>query len=296
MPHKHKRDKSKNDDSLYDLPPSKTAHPLPAMKSTTATRKSAAKPAKRKNAQLQYDDTPRALTRLLSGDYRPPRSGLDDGPRPSKKVRKESKPEELVLPAAAAVPTIRPREALSSFAARVDAALPFSGVSKKSGGAKELGRERQTRTERKMQKMQKEWREEDRRRKEKLRAEEAEGDAMDELFTSASKWENKDGKKKGRQSGHHGNIDEDDDPWAHLAAKRLEARDAKTAAGSGAGLVGLHDVVLAPPRFSRARQGKENLGMNKGGGLKRQHELLETRMSVVEGYRQMMREKRGEEG
>lgn len=301
MPHKHKREKSKSDASFYDLPPTKIAHPLPVKKLTTTAGKAGTKTAKRKHAQMQ-DDTPRAFTRLLR-DYRPPRSGLDDGVRPSKKARKESKLESksdtatLAL-APTAVPTIQPREPLSSFAARVDAALPFSGLSKRSGGAKEAGGERQTKTERKMQKMQKEWREEDRRRKEKLEEEGDEGEddeGLGELLKVATQKKRKNGKKKRERSGHGEDIDDDEDPWAHIAAKRPEENDAKPASGSGPGLVGLHDVVLAPPRFSRVPKGKENMSIKKGvGGLKRQQELAEARMTVVERYRQKMREKRGE--
>ena len=304
MPHKHTRDKSKSDASFYDLPPTKTAHPLPVKKLTTTTGKSGPKPAKRKHAQMQ-DDTPRAFTRLL-GNYRPPRSGLDDGIRPSKKARKGTKAEPkpgaaTLAPAPAAMPTIQPREPLSSFAARVDAALPFSGLARKNGQVKEAGRERQTKTERKLQKMQKEWREEDRRRKEKLEEEEdenADEGGQTETLKTAFNRKNKSGKRKRNLSSYGEDIDEDDDPWAHLVAKRLEENDAKTASGSGEGLVGLHDVVLAPPRFSRVPKEKENLSLNKGvGGLKRQQELSEARMTVVEGYRQMMRmEKRGKVG
>ena len=298
MPHKHKREKSKNDASFYDLPPTKTAHPLPAKKLTTTIAKSGTKTVKRKHAQMQ-DDTPRAFTRLL-GDYRPPRSGLDDGTRRSKKARKEpkieSKPDTATLASAhAAVPTIQPREPLSSFAARVDAALPFSGLSKTSGAAKDGGRERQTKAERKMQKMQKEWREEDRKRKERLEQERDED--VDELVKTTTKGKKKGGKKKRKGNDHGGEIDDDDDPWAHIAVKRLEENDAKTASAVGSGLVGLHDVVLAPPRFSRVPKGKEIFNTKTGvGGLKRQQELSEERMTVVEGYRQMMRGKRGEGG
>ena len=305
MPHKHTRDKSKSDASFYDLPPTKTAHPLPVKKLTT-TGKFGPKHAKGKHAQMQ-DDTPRAFTRLL-GNYRPPRSGLDDGIRPSKKARKGTKAEPesgaaTLAPAPAAMPTIQPREPLSSFAARVDAALPFSGLARRNGEVKEAGRERQTKTERKMQKVQKEWREEDRKRKEKLKEEEEEDENVDEggqteTLKTATNRKNKGGKRK-RNRGRYGeDIDDDDDPWAYLAAKRLEENDAKTAFGSGEGLVGLHNVVLAPPRFSRVPKEKENLSLKKGvGGLKRQQELSEARMTVVEGYRQMMRmEKRGKVG
>ena len=302
MPHKHKRNKSKGDTSFYDLPPGKTAHPLPVKKLPTTVGKSGTKSTKRKHARMQ-DDTPRAFTRLLA-NHRSPRSGLDDGIRPSKKARKEMKPESrkttaALTPAPAAVPIIQPREPLSSFAARVDAALPFSALSRKSGGAKEMGRDRQTRTERKMQKMQKEWREEDRRRKVKLEEEgvgNIDEDGMDELVKTTTTWKGNSGKKKTKRSGHGEDID-DDDPWAHLAVKRREENDAGIASGSGAGLVGLHDVVLAPPRISRVPRTKENLNIHKSErGLKRQQELSEARMTVIEGYRQMMREKRGQGG
>ena len=302
MPHKHKRDKSKNDPSFYDLPPTKTAHPLPVRNFKTATAKSANKLAKRKHAQTQ-DDTPRAFARLL-GNYRPPRFGLDDGIRPSKKVRKETKPEPRssapsLAPTPVAVPTIQPYEPLSAFSARVDAALPFSGLSKKNGGAEKVGRERQTKTERKMQKMQKEWREEDRRRKAKLDEEELDGvdvDGLDELSKTNKNGKSKGGKRQTRRNDRSKDIinHDDDDPWAHLATKRREENDARTASGSGAGgLVGLHDVVSAPPKFSRVPRENENLKIIRaGGGLKRQQEMSEARMTIIEGYRQMMRGKR----
>ena len=302
MPHKHKRDKSKNDPSFYDLPPTKTAHPLPVKKLKTATGTSGTKPAKRKHAQTQ-DDTPRAFARLLSA-YRPPRSGLDDGIRPSKKFRKETKLEPKsgvpsLAPTPVTLPTIQPHEPLSAFSARVDTALPFSGLSKKNGGAEKLGRERQTKTERKMQKMQKEWREEDRRRKAKLeeeRLDDVDEDGLDELSKTTKIGKSKGGKRKRKPSDHGEDVvnDDDDDPWAHLATKRHEENDARTASGSGAGgLVGLHDVVSAPPRFSRVPREKENLKIAKaGGGFKRQQDLSEARMTVIEGYRQMVREKR----
>ena len=301
MPHKHKRDKLKSDASFYDLPPSKIADNVPVKNLTTTTtaanRKT--KPAKRKHVQMQ-DDTPRAFTRLL-GNYRPPRSGLDDGTRPSKKARKSSKVEPANLaPTSVAVPTIEPREALSSFAARVDAALPFSGLSRKANAAKEGGRERQTRTERKMQKMQEEWRKEDRQRKEKMEEErdkDVDEEGLDEMVKVASKGKSKGGKKRKNGGAQDGVFDDDEDPWAYIAVKRREENEAKTVAGPAAGLVGLHDVVSAPPRFSTVPRARADFCIkNRVGGLKRQHELSEARTSVVEGYRKIMRELRGEGG
>lgn len=299
MPHKHKRDKSKGDPSFYDLPPSKKAQSLPSREPTKATKgsptttnvKASSKPSKRK--RLVQDDTPRAFTRLLTG-YRPPRSGLDDGTRPSKK-RKASKsttddvlvPPSIALPA----PTIQPHEPLSSFSARVDAALPFSGLTKKGGGKE--GRERQTKMEKKMQRMYKEWREEDKRLKQK-REEEADekiGEEGMEEKLAKKKGKRKSSKRRSGGGDKREDVDEnDEDPWAHIKAKRIED------IGTGA-LVGLHDVVLAPPTFSKVPKGKENFNIGKReGGLKRQVELTEARRSVVEGYRQMMSEKRSADG
>jgi len=304
MPHKHKRDKGKNDASYYDLPPSKAAQSLPVKKATTTTNttKPQTKSSERKRPRLD-DDTPRAFARLLS-DYRPPRSGLDDGTRPSKKrktsqLTTESKP--IAPPLSFSVPTIQAHETLSSFNARVDAALPFSGLSKRGGGGKEAEKERKTKTERKMQKMQNEWRAEERRRKEKL--EESEDVAgldeggISDLPKVAKKGKRKGGRRK-RIGGENGaSMDDDDDPWAHIKAKQIQGDDEKATNGSRGGLIGLHDVVLAPPKFPKANKEKEDFNIGKGtGGLKRQVELTEARKGIIEGYRQMMRDKRGEGG
>ena len=98
--------------------------------------------------------------------------------------------------------------------------------------------------------------------------------------------------KKGKRKGNNG---ENEDPWAAVGAKRLDAVQVKEDDG---GLVGLHDVVLAPPKFSKAPKEKFN-GPGKDGkggmvGLKRQGELSDARRRVVEGYRALMREKTAE--
>jgi hypothetical protein len=296
MPHKHKRNKSEADPSFYDLPPSKKVQSLPTRKPTVVTNgkptttnsKTPPETSKRKHASIQ-DDTPRAFTRLLTG-YRPPRSGLDDGTRPSKRL-KSSKPTTEDCPApppvALPTPTIQPHESLSSFAARVDAALPFSGLTKKGGGGKEKGG-RQTKTEKKMQRMYKEWREEDKRRKEKREGEADEKVEEEEIekLQAKKKGKGKGGKKR-KGGGDGEEVDDDEDPWAHIKAKRIEDM------GGGSGLVGMHDVVQAPPKFLKVPKGKENSNIGRGeGGLKRQAELAEARRGVVEGYRQMMSEKR----
>ena len=313
MPRKHRRTNlktSSSSSSSYNLPPSQIAHPLPTTtrsSSFSLSQKHKSKSLQRSNAQNDYkiDDTPRAFTRLL-GSYRPPRSGLDDGnPRPHKN-RKTAAPSESIPPSSTVVPShselvpdVPKRqhgESLPAFAARVDAMMPLSGVQKKSkGAAMEMkGLERQTRTERKMQKMYQEWREEDRRLREKAveELEGKEGDVIDdeELVRGMGVDENvrsgigrKGNKKRGRTGGG-GRSSDEDDPWAKIAAKRNEAE------GNG-GLVGLHDVVQAPPRFTKVPRRGEKMKAGSGG-LKRQSELSEARQSVVEGYRQMMQDRR----
>lgn len=293
MPHKHRRDKLATP-SLYNLPPSQLAYPLPTTKQSATQTKS----LKRKS----HDDTPRAFSRLL-GPYRPPRSGLDDGIRPPKKRRTGALVGTIDAEASlhpthpeptTEAPTRQHNESLSSFAARVDAALPLSGIQKKSGTLKGLDKGRQTRTERKMQKMYKQWREEDKRMKEE--AEEVANGAVDNddeevvkamgVVESSSRRKSK--KRKGKQAVGANRSSDDEDPWAGITAKRKEAE------GAG-GLIGLHDVVQAPPRFTKAP--KERVAFKMGqGGLKRQAELSEARQTVVKGYRQMMKERRAEVG
>lgn len=304
MPHKHKRDKGKNDASSYDLPPSTSAQSLAVKKAATTmnTIMPQTKFLKRKHASLD-DDTPRAFTRLRSG-YRTPRSGLDDGMRrPQKYKSSNSNTGSKTIVPSLSVPalTIQTHEPLSSFNARVDAALPLTGLSKRSGGGKEAEKERKTKTERKMQKMQKDWREEERRRKEKLWEQEDEagidGGGASDLMWFAKKGKRKGGKRKKGGAKHSAHMDDDDDPWAHIKAKGTQDGDAKATNASKGGLIGLHDVVLAPPKWSKASKGKENLNIGKDvGGMKRQVELTEGRMNIVEGYRQMMRDKRRVDG
>lgn len=134
--------------------------------------------------------------------------------------------------------------------------------------------------------MQREWRVEEERRRGKreelLEEEEEEGGDVG----GGSKGGRKGGKKGGRQNEE----EEEGDPWAGIAAKPLRQE--------GGGLVGLHDVVLAPPKFRKVPRevyATGGGGKGVGVGLKRQAELGEARRRVVEGYRALMRE-RGREG
>ena len=113
-------------------------------------------------------------------------------------------------------------------------------------------------------------------------------EGVDALLTNSG---TKKKKKKGKrvktrdiQSGE----EEEGDIWAGIKAKPISAINPQT------GLVGLHDVVQAPPKLAKTKgKLKENTGLAKGGGgLKRIGELSEARKGVVEGYRALMRERR----
>jgi len=192
-------------------------------------------------------------------------------------------------------PTIRVGEKMSEFSARVDAALPISGLINKTGkgGKDPLGlKVGRTKTEKRMHRMYDEWREQDKRIKEKREEalELAEEEAMDE--DGQVKWkvdiEQSTGKKKGKGKKKKmiGEMDDgDDDPWAQIKKNRAEAK------------VGLHDVVLAPPTFSkiprekfkpRGGNGVDSIP-NASGSLRRREELGQVRQDIVESYRAMMK-------
>ncbi|KAL8670128.1 MAG: hypothetical protein Q9168_005310, partial [Polycauliona sp. 1 TL-2023] len=280
MPHKHRL--KGNNASSHELPPTSIARPLP-VSTASKPRQQPHKTSKRKNDPS--NDTPRAFTRLMnytSTGHKLPR-GLDDGTNPSatRKRKRGSNTEEIKAPTVQNVPDpstkkpkpeipkLLPGERMADYSARVDQALPIVGLVSKGkgagGGAAAGLKERQTKTERKMQRMQKEWREEDMRRKAKLQ--EAEEEAEEEED----------------ENGNGGRVA---DPWAVVAANRRREQEEKEKGESRGGLVGLHDVVLAPPKFTKVPTKKLDVAdVLKKGGLKRQVELSEARTSVIEGYR-----------
>ncbi|RFU28090.1 hypothetical protein B7463_g8258, partial [Scytalidium lignicola] len=323
MPHKHTR---KGDSkSTADLPPSVIAKPLPVSKSAAANgiftselnvNKRANK--KRKRNADKDDDTPKAFMRLMAfkeGKRLP--KALDDGVRLKKKkkggrnendnaeveVEVEKEPQAETL-------TIKPGERMSEFAARVNAALPVSGLISKTlrGGKDPLGlKVARTKTEKKMHKMYDEWREQERKIKEKRMEalDLAEAEELDEedgrvvwkADLDAAKPQNGSGKKKkGKKRGKLlGEVDDgEDDPWAAIKKMRGEEK------------IGLHDIVQAPPTFSTIP--KEKFKVKEGamvkvsdvpkasGSLRRREELGEVRASIVESYRQMMKENRAKLG
>lgn len=237
----------------------------------------------------------------------------NDKPKDGKKSKAEIKADAAAAAAAAQkaeVPTIRPGERMSDFAARVDAALPVSGLINKTakGGKDPLGlKVGRTKTEKRMHRMYDEWRAQEakiqERREEERELREEEEEEEDEKFGRGSggvKWKidgvaaaekaaaaGKAG--KGKRKKLIGEIGDDDDPWAALK----KARDEKKA--------GLHDVVLAPPTFTKVPREKFKIrgaGVDVGdvpkaaGSLRRREELGEVRRGVVEGYRAMMKANR----
>ncbi len=240
--------------------------------------------------------------------------GLDDGVRETKAAKKRRVAAENKIDAQGSakeknpgeekfeVPTIRLGEKMSEFSARVDAALPVSGLINKGAkaGKDPLGlKVGRTKTEKKMHRMYDEWRAEEKRIQErKMDAlEKAEEEAMDEDENGQVKWkvelvEEKGGKKKKAKKGRKkllGEIEDgEDDPWAKIKRDR------------GEGKVGLNDVVQAPPTFAKVPKEKFNVRGARvevedvpkaSGSLRRREELSSVRKSVVEGYRAMIKER-----
>ena len=128
-------------------------------------------------------------------------------------------------------------------------------------------------------------------------------------------------KKIGKQGRKGKGNKEEGDIWAHVTGAATPTADPKPSGGShhpalapggdgldqerkrkgkgrGGGLVGLHDVVQAPPKLNLnpnlKPKSNPNLksGLGLGLGLRRQGELLDARKRVVQGYRAMMKARR----
>ncbi|KAK5167838.1 uncharacterized protein LTR77_007537 [Saxophila tyrrhenica] len=310
MPHKHVRRKGANETD-FNLAPSQVAKPLATRAPKTAAKKVKAKRPKPETGKgYKHDDTPRAFSRMLAlqASKKRQRSGLDDGDdtRASRKKQRKAASQGAgtteVAPTATAqgpsseVPKILPGERLGDFAARVDHALPVTGLARKGKVQVDGVKERQTKTERRLQKMYASWREDEARLKEKEEErqeeeEEAEEERDAELGGKQAQFpdSNRKSKKRRRMVGEQGG--DDDDPWAELAARREQRK-------------GLHDVVQAPPSFktvpkekfkvrNNARVDVENVP-GTAGSLKRREELGDARREVIERYRAMMGKKKGQ--
>ncbi|KAK4226232.1 hypothetical protein QBC38DRAFT_481024 [Podospora fimiseda] len=318
MPHKHTR--RERDENAFELPPTKIAKPLPT---TTRSKKNAPSSQKdnnnsndppkknqkrKRNAEGKSDDAPRAFKRLMAiKEGRLPRSGLDNGDEPKGKGKKkaEKKPaataETATTNAAASVAEdlkIRPGEKLWEFNQRVDAALPVSGLVNKSAikdGKDPLGiKVKRTLRERKMHNMYAEWREMDRKWKEKREEEmeaeeekELENEAMGVTFKLDQEAQSK--KKKGKRTRYIGEQSgPEGDPWEEIKKKRGEKK------------VGLNDVAQAPPELKVPRMNSLVRGAKvevadipkAAGSLRQREELQGIREDVVASYRKLMNERR----
>lgn len=152
------------------------------------------------------------------------RSGLDNGETGKQPMQDSDVASEKLQ--------IRPGENLGAFASRVDAALPVSGLAKKTttrDGRDELGlKVFRTRKERKMHKLYDQWREEERKIQQKKEDEleeiaerDLEDDAVGILTSAAFQDENNEGiKRKGKKRRKQVN----EDPWLVLKKQRAEKK------------------------------------------------------------------------
>jgi hypothetical protein len=204
---------------------------------------------------------------------------------------------------------IQPGERLADFAARVDRALPLgrwgAGAAKspssRAGAAAGVPAEPLTRHAKRLRKMQAAWRVEEarlREREEEAR-EEAEGEweervaelgggggdaALLDEFRRAGGGAGAAGLAAGRARKRRKARDEED-PWAVLKGRRDEVK-------------GLHDVAKEPPRFEmkpRKVLGAKVVDVPRAAGsLSRREALGEARQEIIQRYRRLMAERRGQ--
>ena len=259
--------------------------------------------------------------------YRPPRAGLDDGNRRKDPTKKTWESETVATittrnmmsqsvtstsPNASHLKPL-PGESTSAFSARVNAALPILALQNRQSKNLVPGlKERETKLEKRMKRMRAQWWEEEKKIKEKREEGKEElreriekmggGIFMDDVIAPQAK------KRRGKKRAvGEGELEEEGDIWAQVGRKTQSTDDtapashlpkapSKTAKDSG-GLVGIHDVVSAPPKFSKNLKAKMKAAASKrssetaDGGLKRQVDLGQARKQVIEGYRAMMKEK-----
>ncbi|PGH13266.1 hypothetical protein AJ80_06375 [Polytolypa hystricis UAMH7299] len=312
---------------------------------------------KKKSRGKEYqDDTPKAFARMMMQIQNPrnladgPRKplGLDDGtPREKKQGVKRkrgagedsssgaptsSKRPEQKRPApqtqspkptpTSLIPKILPGERMADFSARVDQALPLSGISKRSATSStgkdpvlsKLREGHRTKHEKRLRRLQRDWRVEEARIREREEAEreerEEENEEADEIW---KQWEEEAGKtkkkkkttkknkkKKNLTGADEGDVDSDSsggDPWEKLNRRKKAAHASRP--------TNPFEVVQAPPeQLVKPREKFKVRGMGgarvdvadvptAAGSLRRREELAGERQSIVEQYRKLMAQKRG---
>ena len=203
-------------------------------------------------------------------------SALDDGTTPKPKRRKgaelgkagrvsgkasllssygvANEAEELAPPAEPSndeQPRILPHERLSDFAQRVDQTIPLSfpkhATTQKTSSSVPGLKVRTTKHNRKLLRIQNEWRETEKRRKDKIDEGESDDDekrAEDSLLWASVKAAEH--QRKGKRKGH--DFVDESDPWAVLEKRRKETKQKN-----------LQDVVQAPPHLTKIPLGKIKL-------------------------------------
>lgn len=188
------------------------------------------------------------------------------------------------------LPKIKPGERLSDFAARVDQALPLSGLrsTDKQRAAKVPGlQERTTKHNKRLARMQAEWREAERRRKEKR---EEEIDELEDVREEHGLLWNGVASTSKKKKRRRGNDDDDEDPWKALEKAKADAKQRN-----------LQDVVQAPPqlvkvtsKFEEVVTGGGGVGVDVGnvpgrvGSLRKREAVGAVRREVIDAYRRKM--------
>lgn len=203
-------------------------------------------------------------------------------------------------------PQILPGEKLSDFAARVDREMPLSQMKRTSlpktpGDLPKIRDHKVTKHEKRLKRLQSQWREEDARIKDREAAEQEEREEnMEEQTQRWKAWDAEAGKKKrnpnhaqgssgsGKKRKGAGDDDDGPDPWAKLKKKRAA--------------VNPFDVAQEPPQLKKPREKFKVRGGAKVdvanvpsavGSLRRREELADERRNIVDEYRKLMAEKRG---
>jgi hypothetical protein len=284
----------------YDLPPEERAKALPVRK--VGGKKDSSK-VNGVTTKYSKDDTPRGFARLMvfAKTGKGIRSGLDDGTRGTKRKRgNETEKEEETKPTTKDTDTenqtklqIQPGERLADFSARVNQALPLSGV--KAKGKKVEGiKDPLTKHAKRLKRMQEQWRQDDVkiREKEDEQKEVAEDEweekvsgldrEAQDLMITLKEGRKRNKKRKGKTLGE---VDDgEDDPWAVLKTKRDKPK-------------GIFDVAQAPPRFEqKPREIFKDHSVRdvpkSAGCLRKREDMGATRAEIIKSYREMMAAKR----
>ncbi|KAF9892538.1 hypothetical protein FE257_001647 [Aspergillus nanangensis] len=196
---------------------------------------------------------------------------------------------------------ILPGEKLSDFAARVDRELPLSMMKKSdkpaAAGMPNIREQRQTKHEKHLRRLQKQWREDEKKIQEREAEEREEReDEREEETRQWREWELEAGKAKAKKKGagkkgkNQNGEDYEPDPWAKLNKARMNKQSNPS-----------FDVVEAPPQLTKPREIFKVRGgamVNVAnvpaavGSLRQREELATERNNIVEEYRRLMAEKR----